>query len=374
MKDRSKLYQTAAALLAPDKGILAADQSTGTINKQLARIGVTEDAEMRRLYRQLLFTTEGIEQYVSGIIMYDSSIRNQTDDGTPFVDLITSKGIIPIIKVDKGPVPFTGFEGEVVTEGLDGLKERFKEYYDMGARAAKWRAIVNIGENIPSDQSIHFNSVLLARFSSLAQEAGIVPIVEPDVIFKGNHDIVRAEEVTTNTLAEVFSVFAYFNVDLKGVILKTSMVLSGSENPSKSSPEEVAEATLRALNESVPEEVPGVVFLSGGQTPERATANLDAIGEKGPQKWELAFSFSRGIQQPVLEVWKGKSENVKAAQEALLKRLKLNSLVSEGDENGVGKGHVYYTRKNKRKLADRTFEFKKFNPVAKKHTIYKEKK
>ena len=338
MNDPQALYDTAAKLLAPKKGILAADQSARTMNKQLASIGVAEEPEMRRQYRQLLFTTDGIEEYVSGVIMYDVSIHNQTDDGTMFVDLLISKGIVPIIKVDGSTTPHTGFAGEVVTQGLDGLADRLESYYELGARAAKWRAVFNITDTVPSEQNILFDCIQLARYAALCHEAGIVPIVEPEVIFAGNHDIARAEEVTTAVLKKLFEIFAWYQVDLKAVILKSSMVLAGSEQAQQSTPTEVAEATVRTFDNSVPHEVPGIVFLSGGQTPERATENLDAIADiekaRGGLPWELAFSFSRGIEQPVQEAWRGEVANIPTAQAALMERLRLNSLADRGDYEG----------------------------------------
>lgn len=321
--------------MTPGKGILAADQSVHTMDKQLKALGVEPDAELRRQYRQLLFTTPNIEKYVTGIILYDATIRNQTDDGTAFVDYLIAKGIIPIIKVDKSTVPMTGFEGEVVTEGLDGLKERLKEYYQMGARAAKWRAVVNIGEDIPTLDCIKFNAMLLARYAALCQEAGIVPIVEPEVIYEGDHDLAKAEEITALTIKTVFAVLIQYRVDLKAVILKTSMVLAGNKSAKPSEPKEVAEATVRVLESAVPSEVPGVVFLSGGQTPEQVTANFNAIGklekENGGLPWQLAFSFSRGIEQPVQEVWKGKPENVGEAQKKLVEVLERNCKADQGE-------------------------------------------
>lgn len=333
--NNEKLYATASALLTPEKGILAADQSAKTMNKQLEGIGAVGDAETRRKYRQMLLTTEGLEQYVSGVILYDGIIRNIIDDGTPFADVLIAKGIVPIIKVDSSTTPHPNFPGEVITQGLDNLDDRFAEYYDMGARASKWRAVFNIGDEIPSEANIKTDVVALARYAALAQEAGIVPIVEPEVIYAGSHTIEKAEEVTTKVLKALFAELEAQRVDLKGVILKSSMVLAGSENEHKSTPKEVADATIRTFKNSVPETVPGIVFLSGGQTPERATANLDAIAElekaEGGFPWELAFSFSRGLEQPAQEAWQGKNENVTAAQAALMERLKLNSLADAGD-------------------------------------------
>jgi len=332
--NNEQLYKTAALLLTESKGILAADQSINTMNKQLEGIGATPDPETRRLYRQLLFTTPGIEKYVTGIILYDATIRNHTDDGTAFVDFLIAKGIVPIIKVDKSTVPLDGFPGEVVTEGLDGLRERLDEYYKMGARAAKWRAVISIGDGLPTHDSIKLNCLLLARYARLCHEAGIVPIVEPEVLYEGAHDIARAAEVTTLTLKTLFAVLQQYRVDLKAVILKTSMVLSGNKNPKQSTPEEVAEATLKVLQDCVPSEVAGVVFLSGGQSPEQATANFNAIGKlekaNGKLPWKLAFSFSRGIEQPVQEAWKGKAENVPAAQKILVEVFERNCKADQG--------------------------------------------
>lgn len=335
MSNKTNLYKTAEKLLQKRKGILAADQSANTMNKQLAAIGVPGEAEMRRIYRQILFTTTDLEKYVSGVIMYDSSIRNQTDDGTPFVDVLLSKGIIPIIKVDKSTVPHTGFEGEVVTQGLDGLKERLDEYYEFGARAAKWRAVMTIGDETPTEQNILFDAITFARYAALCHEAGIVPIVEPEVLYKGTHDIQKAEAVTTQVLQKVFEILQWYRVDLKAVILKSSMVLAGDQFRQQSSPQEVAEATIRTFKNAIPEEVPGIVFLSGGQNPQQATANLNAIAKKekeeGGLPWELAFSFSRALEQPVQSSWQGKPENVSQAQQELINRLKLNVQADSGE-------------------------------------------
>lgn len=336
--NNEKLYEVAEALVVPGKGILAADQSARTMNKQLEAIGAPADAETRRQYRQLLMTTEGIEEYVTGVILYDGTIRNKVDDGTPFADLLISKGIIPIIKVDKSTVPHPNFPGEVVTQGLDDLPDRMAEYYDMGARAAKWRAVITIGDGIPTEENIRVDAVSLARYAAICQEAGIVPMVEPEVLHAGSHDLSTAEEVTTKVLQAVFRELEAQRVDLKGVILKSSMVLAGSEFETQSTPEEVAEASLNTYKNSVPHDVPGIVFLSGGQTPERVTANLNAIAklekEAGNLPWELAFSFSRGLEKPAQQVWSGKPDNVLKAQEALLERLRLNCLADKGEYVG----------------------------------------
>lgn len=335
MIDPQKLHSIALALVSKGKGILAADQSPESMNKQLKAVGIPEEAEMRRLYRQLLFTTSGIEKYVTGVIMHDGTIRNHTDDGILFSDLLISKGIIPIIKVDKGTVPHTNFPGEVVTQGLDDLAKRLEEYYNMGARAAKWRAVITIGTSTPTVENLRADAFLLARYAALCQEAGIVPMVEPEVLFSGSHDIKRAEAVTSQTLQILFDALHEQKVDCKGLILKSSMVLAGSMCDEQSSPQEVALATLRTFKNSVPEDVGGIVFLSGGQTPERATENLDAIAEQEKIRtdlpWEFAFSYSRAIEEPVLASWQGKPENIELAQEALLKRLRLNSLADLGD-------------------------------------------
>jgi fructose-bisphosphate aldolase class I len=334
MSSNAKLYETTQKLMEDGKGILAADQSANTMNKQLALLGIPEEAEMRRFYRQLLFTTPALEQYVSGVIMYDSSIRNQTDDGTPFIDVLLSKGIIPIIKVDKSTVPHTGFQDEVLTQGLDGLSERLDEYYELGARAAKWRAVFTITNATPTEQNILFDVMMLARYARLCQEAGIVPILEPEVLYTGAHSIERAEEVTTQVLHKLFEILRWYKVDLKAVILKSSMVLAGKEHGEQLSPELVAESSIRTFRNTVPEEVPGIVFLSGGQTPKQATANLNAIARSEKNAglpWKVSFSFSRGLEQPVQEAWGGKAGNMNAAQEALIERLKLNTLADRGE-------------------------------------------
>ncbi len=332
--NKENLYSIASALVAPHKGILAADQSVKTMDKQLQAIGVTPDAEVRRQYRQLLMTTEGLEDYVTGVILYDSTIRNKTDDGVPFADILVSKGIVPIIKVDRSTTPHINFPGEVITQGLDNLADHLAEYYDMGARATKWRAVFNIGENIPSKQNIKVDTVALALYAAMAQNAGLVPIVEPEVIYSGSHDLKRAEQVTTQVLQALFSELVEQKVDLKGVILKSSMVLAGSTNENQSTPEEVAEATIRTFKNSVPEEVPGIVFLSGGQTPKQATSNLNAIAKleksEGNLPWQFAFSFSRALEEPAQRVWQGKLENIPAAQAILLERLRLNCLADQG--------------------------------------------
>lgn len=331
MKKNTKLYETAAALLATGKGVLAADESDPTAGKRLDMVRLENTPENRQDFRELLFTAHGIEEYVSGVILYDSSIRNQTDDGVPFPDVLTAKGIVPGIKVDLGTRELFGFKGEVVTQGLDDLDTRFAEYYDMGARFAKWRAVITIDEDeTPTDEALKINAIMMTRYAQLAQAAGIVPIVEPEVIHDGDHSLEKAEMVTTRALQILFQTLIEYKVDLAGLILKSSMVLAGNKHAEQTSPEEVAQATLRTFHMSVPHEVAGIVFLSGGQSPERATENLNAIGKMGVQPWPITFSFSRAIEEPFLNAWGGKPENGEKAQQALLEVCKKNSEASQG--------------------------------------------
>ncbi|MEK7638726.1 MAG: class I fructose-bisphosphate aldolase [Patescibacteria group bacterium] len=331
MKKNTKLYETAAALLTPGKGILAADESDSTAGKRLEMVHLPNSPENRQDFREGLFTAPDIEKYLSGVIMYDSSIRNSTDDGVPFGDVLIAKGIVPGIKVDTGTKDFHGFKGEVVSQGLDDLDKRFEEYYDLGARFAKWRAVVTIDENnTPTDSALRMNAVMLARYAQLAQAADIVPIVEPEVIYEGDHSIQLAEMVTTRTLQILFQTLIEYKVDLAGLILKSSMVLAGSKNRDQSSPEQVANATLRTFHMSVPHECAGIVFLSGGQAPQQSTDNLNAIAKLGTQPWPITYSFSRAIEEPYLKAWDGRPENVKKAQEILLEVCKQNSLAAQG--------------------------------------------
>lgn len=330
MNKKPKMYETVSALMVSGKGILAADESDSTAGKRLEMVELKNTADNRQDFRELLFTAPGIEEYLSGVIMYDSSIKNTTDDGMPFPDILTAKGIIPGIKVDLGVRGFDGFAGEVVTQGLDGLEERFQEYYDLGARFAKWRAVVTIDENIPTDECLEINAVMLARYAQIAQRCDIVPMVEPEVIFAGNHDIGRAEMVTTKTLQILFQALVRYRVDLGALILKTSMVLAGDMYQEQSSPDAVANATLRTFHMSVPHEVGGIVFLSGGQTPKRATENLNAIAKLGKQPWPITFSYSRAIEEPFLLTWQGKSEKAEEAQKMLIHTCKMNSLAQQG--------------------------------------------
>jgi fructose-bisphosphate aldolase, class I len=262
--------------------------------------------------------------------MYDSSMRTNTDDGVPFPDVLTAKGIVPGIKVDLGTKELDGFPGEVVTQGLDGLEERFLEYYDLGARFAKWRAVVTIDKGLPTDACLEINAVMLARYAQIAQRCGIVPMVEPEVIFAGDHSIIEAEQVTTRALQILFQTLMKYRVDLGGLILKSSMVLAGDLNRDQSTPAEIANATLRTFHMSVPHEVGGIVFLSGGQSPKRSTENLNAIGKMGAQPWAITYSYSRAIEEPFLMAWQGKPENTEEAQKVLLHACKMNSLATEG--------------------------------------------
>lgn len=324
------LYTTVSQLMVSGKGILAADESDATAGKRLAIANLPNQPGNRQDFRELLFTAPGIEEYLSGVILYDTTLRESTDQGVPFVDVLVARGIVPGIKVDMGTKNLPKFPGEVVTHGLDGLDERFKEYHDIGARFAKWRAVVNIGDGIPTNECLEMNAERMAEYALMAQEAGIVPMVEPEVMFPGSHSIQVAEEVTTRTLTILFSMLRKYRVDLQGLILKSSMVLAGDTHKEQSTPEEVAAATLRTFKLAVPHEVGGIVFLSGGQTPKRATENLQVIATFGPQPWPITFSYSRAIQEPVLVAWQGKPENVAEAQKELLYRVKMNGLAREG--------------------------------------------
>ena len=324
------LDATAQALVAPGKGILAADESTGTIEKRLKSIDVESTEETRRAYREMLFTTPGLGDHISGVILYDETIRQSTRDGVPFTKVLEDAGAIPGIKVDKGAKPLAGAEGEKVTEGLDGLRERLAEYRELGAKFTKWRAVIDIGEGLPSAYAIHVNAHALARFAALSQEAGLVPIVEPEVMMEGPHSIDRCYEVTEATLEAVFNELFSQRVVYERMLLKPNMVVSGKECPTQAGPEEVAEKTIRCFKSVVPAAVPGVVFLSGGQSDEQATANLNAINALGPQPWQLSFSYGRALQAPSLKAWRGDEANVGAGQEALAHRARLNGAARDG--------------------------------------------
>lgn len=318
------IEDVAAQLVINPKGIFAADESGGSINKRFAQYGIEDSEEMRRNYRQLFFTTPEIEHQLSGVILFDETARQRTDDGTPFPKLLADRGIIPGVKVDKGIVPLPGFEGEGVTSGLDGLPERLADYREMGLRFAKWRAAINVSSTLPSDAAIAANVHALARYALDCQNADIVPIVEPEIVHQGDFDITRAKEVTAKVLDTLFDELALLGVNRKALILKTSMVLAGSEQP-QSSPDEVAKATVDVLTHHVPHDVAGIVFLSGGQTPEQATANLQAISNQGSQVWPITFSFSRALQEPVIEAWGGHAGNAARAQEVFADLARKNS-------------------------------------------------
>jgi len=328
--DEQKLHETAQAIVAEGKGILAADESDSTIKKRFDSIKVESTEENRQAYRELLFTTEGVEEYISGVILFDETIRQSSSDGTPFPKLLESKGVIPGIKVDKGAQPLALAEGETVTEGLDGLRGRLDEYRELGARFAKWRAVISIGQGIPSEYCLWTNAHALARYATLSQEAGLVPIVEPEVLMDGDHTIERSFEVTSRTLHAVFTELRDQRVHPEGILLKPNMVLSGYESSEQASHEQVAAETIRCFKRHVPAAVPGIVFLSGGQSDEDATANLNAMNAMGPHPWQLSFSYGRALQAPALKAWRGKKENVEAAQRAYYHRAKMNSAARTG--------------------------------------------
>ncbi|HEX3538876.1 MAG TPA: class I fructose-bisphosphate aldolase [Acidimicrobiales bacterium] len=323
------LHANAAAMVAPGKGILAADESSGTITKRFAALGIPSTEELRRQYRETLLTAPGLENYISGVILYDETIRQATAEGTPFPEVLAGKGILPGIKVDTGAKPLAGHPGETITEGLDGLRERVAEYYELGARFAKWRAVITISATTPTRYAILANARALARYAALCQEGGLVPIVEPEVLMDGDHDLARSDAVTHQTLREVFYALGEASIDLQGMVLKPSMVISGSKGPG-SSVQEVAEATVRCLRDCVPPSVPGIAFLSGGQSSVVATEHLDAMVKLGPHPWTLTFSYGRALQDDALRTWSGEATNREPAQEVLLLRSKCNSEAATG--------------------------------------------
>ncbi|RJQ33912.1 fructose-bisphosphate aldolase class I [Candidatus Parcubacteria bacterium] len=329
--DLNVLKDTAKKMVALGKGIIAADESSGTIKKRFDAVGVQDSEENRRHYRQTILTAEGLEEFISGIILYDETIRQKTDDGTPFPELLAKKGILPGIKVDAGAKDLALHPGEKVTEGLDGLRERLAEYSKFGAKFAKWRAVITIGQGLPTEACIDANAHAMARYSALCQEADIVPMVEPEVLIDGDHSIERCNEVTEQTLEETFEELKEAGVAPEGTILKTSMVIAGKKAAKQSSVDEVAEATVRVLKAKVPKELAGIVFLSGGQGDEQATAHLNKMNQMGKYSWPLSFSYARAIQNPVMKIW---AENPKAnaakAQAALLFRSKMNALATLG--------------------------------------------
>jgi fructose-bisphosphate aldolase class I len=325
-----ELYETARAIVADHKGILAADESTGTIKKRFDSIGVESTEGSRRFYRQLLFTAPGIEDSIGGVIFYDETLRQKTDDGTPFAEVLAAKGVIPGIKVDTGAHDQAGFPGEKVTEGLDGLRARLEEYRGLGARFAKWRAVITIGEGIPTVACIRANAHALARYAALCQEASIVPIVEPEVLMDADNTIERCYEVTARTLGWTFHELIVQNVDLKGTLLKPNMVISGKGCPVQAASGEIAERTIDCFLTHVPAAVPGIVFLSGGQSEVEATENLNAINQIGGP-WPLSFSYGRALQASALQAWAGDEANSEAAQAAFAHRARMNALAAAGE-------------------------------------------
>ena len=327
---KQELESVAQAMVAKGKGILAADESMGTIKRRFDSIKIDSNENNRRAYREMLFITKGLEEAVSGVILFDETLRTAASDGTPFSQVLSKKGIMPGIKVDKGPVDLPFFPGETVTEGLDGLRARVKEYRELGAKFAKWRAVITIGEGIPTFTCLQANAHALARYAALCQEGGIVPIVEPEVLLDGSHTIERCEEVTERTLRVTFATLMEQRVHLEGMILKPSMVVSGKDNPRQAGVDEVAERTIRCLKRTVPSAVPGIAFLSGGQSAVSATEHLNKMNQMGPHPWQVSFSYARALQDPALKAWKGEAGNVAAAQKIFYHRAKMNSAARSG--------------------------------------------
>ncbi len=332
--DIGQLASVAQQLVAPAKGILAADESGPTIQKRFDSIGVDSTEESRRDYRELLFRTDGASDYISGVILYDETLRQKAADGRPLVDVLREQGIIPGIKVDNSTRPLAGAPGELITEGLDGLRDRLAEYRNLGARFAKWRAVITIGAGIPSDRCISANAHALARYAALCQEAGLVPMVEPEVLIDGDHDIAKCYQVTEATLRETYAQLAAQRVVLEGTLLKPSMVLSGKSAANRADSAEVGDRSVECYMATVPAAVPGLVFLSGGQGDEEATENLDAINRQGAKvgaPWELSFSFGRGLQAAPLAAWGGDAANVDGAKDAFLARARASSMARQGN-------------------------------------------
>ena len=328
--DRKALNTIVQAMVADGKGILAADESTGTCTKRFDALGIESTEENRRRYREILFTTPGVSDYVSGVILYDETIRQSTSDNVPFPEYLDAQGVIPGIKVDTGAKDLVGHPGEKITEGLDGLADRLQAYYGLGARFAKWRAVITIGDGIPSRFCIEANAHALARYAALCQQAGIVPIVEPEVLMDADNTIERCYEVTTLTQRLVFDQLRAHGVFFGGMLLKPNMVISGKSCPTQAGVEQVAAMTIECLKDHVPASVPGVVFLSGGQSDQLATAHLDAMNRQGGMPWKLSFSYGRALQQPALHTWRGDEGQVQAAQRELHKRARLNGLATTG--------------------------------------------
>ncbi len=326
----TELTTIARSIVADGKGILAADESSGTIKKRFDGIGVESTEESRRAYRDLLFTASGVEEFIGGVILFDETIRQASADGSPFATLLASKGLVPGIKVDLGAHPLAGAPGETITEGLDGLRARLAEYHELGARFAKWRATLSVGDRLPSRYCVRVNAQALARYAALCQEAGIVPIVEPEVLMDTDHSIDACYDATARTLQALFAELATQRVDLAGILLKPNMVIPGKGNADQASPERIAAATLDCFRRHVPAIVPGIVFLSGGQSEVEATVNLDAINRSEGRPWPLSFSYGRALQASALQAWQGQSENVEAAQAVFLHRARCNAAAAAG--------------------------------------------
>jgi fructose-bisphosphate aldolase class I len=325
------LRATVSDLTRPGRGILAADESQPTITKRFAALGIESTEESRRRYRSLLFTTQDAEQYLSGVILFEETLDQKADDGTPLPDILKRRGIVAGIKVDKGTTPLPNAPGDLITQGLDGLGARLAEYRGRGARFAKWREVYPITDRNPTPLGVEANAEVLARYAAICQDEGIVPIVEPEVLIDGDHSLERCAEVSDAVLHAVFAALHRHRVMLEGVVLKPSMVIAGKEHAAKSSPDEVARATLDVLRRNVPAAVPSINFLSGGQTPEQATANLNAMNAMSPSApWVLSFSYARALQDPAMRAWRGRTENVSAAQQAFHRRLRLNALARDG--------------------------------------------
>jgi fructose-bisphosphate aldolase class I len=326
----SELARVAGAMVAKGRGILAADESSGTIKKRFDSIQLESTEEHRRTYREMLFTAQAAAESVSGVILYDETIRQKTRDGTPFPQYLARQGMIPGIKVDLGAKPLAGFPGETITEGLDGLRERLTEYRGLGARFAKWRAVIDIADGIPTRFAVQANAHALARYAALCQESDIVPIVEPEVLMDGGHSIERCQQVTEDVLAAVFAELYAHRVVLEGMVLKPNMVISGKKAQNRARPEAVAETTVRVLKRHVPPAVPGIAFLSGGQSPTEATLHLSLMNQLGPLPWSLTFSYGRALQDTALKAWGGATANFAAGQKEFAKRARLNGLATTG--------------------------------------------
>ena len=331
MSNETELQATISRMIEPGKGVLAADESIPTITKRFKALNIESTEETRRAYRQLLFTTRGAEEFLSGVILFEETLDQKADDGTALPEVLVRHGVMPGIKVDKGTTPLTGAPGDLITQGLDGLGERLKTYKTKGARFAKWREVYGITDVNPTPLGVAANAEVLARYAAICQEAGIVPIVEPEVLIDGDHTIERCYEVSDAVLHAVFDALHRHRVLFEGMVLKPSMVLPGKDHPPKASPEQVADATLQVLRRNVPAAVPSINFLSGGQSPEEATANLNAMNVKYPRApWVLSFSYARALQDPAMRAWGGRKENVAAAQAAFYQRVKMNSLARRG--------------------------------------------